>query len=79
MSAADNDINKVGIPNCRIIAIKSFLFCSKYGGLERIFLNILYPSLYFTISCFVSLLSNIFGVIVLPLLWFLRNAKDTCW
>ena len=44
VSAADSDINSVGIPNCQIIAINSFFLCSKYGGLERIFLNILYPS-----------------------------------
>ena len=44
VSAADSDINSVEIPTCQIIAINFFFLCSKYGGLERIFLNILYPS-----------------------------------
>ena len=34
VSAADSDMNNVGIPSCQIIAINSFFLCSKYGGLE---------------------------------------------
>ena len=41
VSAADNDINSVGIPSWHIMAIRSFLLCSKYGGLDQIFLKIL--------------------------------------
>ena len=35
-SFADNDMNSVGIPSWRIMAIRSFLLCSKYGGLDQI-------------------------------------------
>ena len=41
VSAADNDINSMGIPSWHIMAIRSFLLCSKYGGLDQIFLKIL--------------------------------------
>ena len=67
VSAADSEMNNVGMPNCWIIAINSFFLCSKYGGLDQIFLNMQYPSSYFTMFCLCSLLSSASAVIVLPL------------